>query len=541
MAAESSALAGATKAAAYGVALQAFIRVSSFTLNAFVLRRIQGDVLGVVNIRLTLLYNTLLFVSREALRRACLTRTKTSVVWSKTFNLMWCSVLVWTVSAPVLCALWLSPLLTQPDLNWDSLGVVIFSISALCEISVEPLWVLAESLHHTRLKVVGEGIGQLSRVVVVVCGILLAPEADLIIFCAGQVVYSLMYVLVYLVYFKYLFTKRQVRELPVASFGGVLPSLSYKEFCDEEQFRLAKGFFWQSVLKMILTNGEGYVMTVFSVLSFAQQGVFDIISNLGSIVARFVFKPIEESFYVFFACTLYRGLPASEQKEDSLEVATKTLAVLSKFVVCIGLVILIFGLSYSHLALTIYGGCRLTDMGGHDLMRWYSLYVVLLAINGITECFFFAVMSEREVSRYNQRLLLFSATFLIFSLILTSVMGSAGFIVANCVNMLVRIVHSCRFIHRYFLGTKYNIWRMSILSPHLLVVFALVGAVLQMSEIWLYTNELHGAVAHVSVGICCLAILSLAVAKTEQDLCNFLIERLPSKLSTLLSNILKWL
>jgi hypothetical protein len=51
MAAESSALAGATKAAAYGVALQAFIRVSSFTLNAFVLRRIQGDVLGVVNIR----------------------------------------------------------------------------------------------------------------------------------------------------------------------------------------------------------------------------------------------------------------------------------------------------------------------------------------------------------------------------------------------------------------------------------------------------------------------------------------------------------
>ena len=60
-------------------------------------------------------------------------------------------------------------------------------------------------------------------------------------------------------------------------------------------------------------------------------------------------------------------------------------------------------------------------------------------------------------------------------------------------------------------------------------------------QIWLYTNELHGAVAHVSVGICCLAILSLAVAKTEQDLCNFLIERLPSKLSTLLSNILKWL
>ena len=56
-------------------------------------------------------------------------------------------------------------------------------------------------------------------------------------------------------------------------------------------------------------------MTIFGVLTFAEQGVYDVINNLGSLAARFVFLPIEESFYVFFASTLYRGVPAAQQTE----------------------------------------------------------------------------------------------------------------------------------------------------------------------------------------------------------------------------------
>ena len=43
--------------------------------------------------------------------------------------------------------------------------------------------------------------------------------------------------------------------------------------------------------------------------------MYDIINNLGSLAARFVFLPIEESFYVFFASILYRGEPAEGQKK----------------------------------------------------------------------------------------------------------------------------------------------------------------------------------------------------------------------------------
>ena len=44
-------------------------------------------------------------------------------------------------------------------------------------------------------------------------------------------------------------------------------------------------------------------------------GVYDIINNLGSLVPRFIFQPIEENFSVYFANNMYRGKPAKEQPE----------------------------------------------------------------------------------------------------------------------------------------------------------------------------------------------------------------------------------
>lgn len=66
------------------------------------------------------------------------------------------------------------------------------------------------------------------------------------------------------------------------------------------------GFYKQSVLKQILTEGERYLMTFFDILTFEEQGIYDLISNLGSLAARFVFLPIEENAYQYFAQSLQR-------------------------------------------------------------------------------------------------------------------------------------------------------------------------------------------------------------------------------------------
>lgn len=111
--------------------------------------------------------------------------------------------------------------------------------------------------------------------------------------------------------------------------------------------------------------------------------------------------------------------------------AAEVLECLLKLVLVIGLVITVFGYSFSYLALDIYGGPLLSSgagecaacqdfarpfhhawlwpgmrcalrtvfMKGPGLLRCYSGYVLLLAINGVTECFVFAAMSQDEVDK----------------------------------------------------------------------------------------------------------------------------------------------
>ena len=78
---------------------------------------------------------------------------------------------------------------------------------------------------------------------------------------------------------------------------------------------------------------------------------------------------------------------------------------------------------------------------GPLLLKWYCVYVLIIAVNGITECFMFALMSKDEVDYYNRKMVLFSVAFLVASLLFTKFFGSVGFILANCFNMVLRIAH----------------------------------------------------------------------------------------------------
>ena len=64
---------------------------------------------------------------------------------------------------------------------------------------------------------------------------------------------------------------------------------------------MAVSFLGQGVLKQVLTEGERYVMTVLSLLSLAEQGIYDVVSNLGSLAARSEQKNIHrlDVFFLF--------------------------------------------------------------------------------------------------------------------------------------------------------------------------------------------------------------------------------------------------
>lgn len=532
----------AAKGALYTSLLQALIRVSSFVLNGIILRYITLKVLGVVNMRLMLLYNTVLFLSREPIRKACLSRLRGGRNWTHVFNLSWTSMPVGLLCCIILSLLWLSPtVMSQPDdLNGYAMGVLLFCTAGLVELLAEPLVILGQAHQYVTTKVIVEGASQLCKCVFTVVMVMWFPQWGITALSIANLSYSIIYFLLYYIYFYYHLSHHE--SLPVKRLRDVLPKLiPGQPLLDANLAKLAWSFLQQSLLKQLLTDGEKYLITYFDLLTFSKQGVYDIINNLGSLVPRLIFQPIEENFSVYFANNMYRGKPAKEQPENKVKLAAEVLAMLLKLVILVALVILTFGYSYSFLLLDIYGGTNLTSEDGHWLLRTYCMYVLFLAVNGVTEGFAFAMMSKEHVDRHNHLLMVSSVLYLMTSYVLTGVCGSAGLILANCVNMAVRIVCSLKFIRDFFSTTSYDPLRCGIPSVKFLLTFIIVSMITIMSEIYFCCeNGWLWRFAHVGVGLTCLFWLLLATAFTEQELCQFLYEQLPTKVTSRLNFVMKY-
>lgn len=85
--------------------------------------------------------------------------------------------------------------------------------------------------------------------------------------------------------------------------------------------------------------------------------------------------------------------------------------------------------------------------------------------------------------RHNRLLVAFSVLYLIASFMLTWLLGSAGLILANCVNMAIRIIFSLKFINDFFSTTPFNPLKDCILSKWLNVVFVITWIATALSEV----------------------------------------------------------
>ncbi|XP_069874629.1 man(5)GlcNAc(2)-PP-dolichol translocation protein RFT1 isoform X1 [Dipodomys merriami] len=518
----------AAQLASSGLLLQVLFRLITFVLNAFILRFLSKEIVGVVNVRLTLLYSTTIFLAREAFRRACLSRG-TQQDWSQTLNLLWLTIPLGVFWSLFLGWIWLH-LLEVPDPNvvpHYGTGVVLFGLSAVVELLGEPFWVLAQAHMFIKLKVIAESLSVILRSILTALLVIWLPHWGLHIFSVAQIFYTTVLVLCYVIYFTKLLsspesTKQQT--LPVSRITDLLPNITRsRAFVNWQEAKLTWSFFKQSFLKQILTEGERYVMTFLNVLNFGDQGVYDIVNNLGSLVARLIFQPIEESFYIFFAKVVEREKDAILQKQEDVAVAATVLEFLLKLALLTGLTITVFGFAYSQLALDIYGGAMLSSGTGPILLRCYCVYVLLLAINGVTECFTFAAMSKEEVDRYNFTMLALSSSFLVLSYLLTHWCGSVGFILANCFNMGIRITQSLRFIHRYYQKSPHRPLAGLRVSPALLGVFSLSAVITSISEVFLCCEQGWPArLTHIVVGAFCLGVTLGTAFLTETKLIHFL-------------------
>ena len=229
---------------------------------------------------------------------------------------------------------------------------------------------------------------------------------------------------------------------------------------------LSASLYLQTGIKWLLTEGDKILISAFATLE--DQGTYAISANYGGLLARMLFRPIEDSSRNLFAnlCSDTKEDVAKEalMKQDKAEpVATskqkaeiqQAASILHDIlkVYYIGsLVVIVIGPTAAPVLLRLVAGSRWTSSGAGDVLSIYCFCIPLLAINGVSEAFVSATASTKQLQRQSMWMGGFSAGFAISAYVFLRVlkMGAIGLVLANCVNMILRIVFNLYYSRDYF-------------------------------------------------------------------------------------------
>ncbi|KAK7690222.1 hypothetical protein QCA50_006875 [Cerrena zonata] len=284
-------------------------------------------------------------------------------------------------------------------------------------------------------------------------------------------------------------------------------SLSTKtQYFDTPLFKLSAAMTVQSVVKHFLTEGDKFVVSQLSPLS--DQGGYAIASNYGSLVARIIFQPIEETSRVFFSKALST---TSDIPKEALESAANILVTILQMFTHLLLLLGTFGPPYLPLALSIVLPHRYLATSAPAILKVYVLYIPMMAFNGILEAFFASTATPDDLRKQSRWLLIFSVCFVGASVVFSQYLGlgDAGLVWANIVNLALRASYAWIFAQNFF--TRRNAGQLVSLrgiAPPLPVsiCFALCAIVTRCSYTWYHDRPLtiRGQLPHLVVGVGCV-------------------------------------
>lgn len=197
----------------------------------------------------------------------------------------------------------------------------------------------------------------------------------------------------------------------------------------------------------------------------------------------------------------------SDQNPMKMQESVNVLTHLCSAVMSIGLVVLVFGQSYSSTLLWLYGGSKLTLHLPILLMRAHCLAILLLGINGVTECYTNATADSATINKSNLIMIYESIAFLGASYLFAIWFGSVGFIFGNCVNMSLRILHSTNFINRRYGDTVYRPLRGLVPKPMFSASLLIAALVTNLSHAYFFPDE---KVLHLFIGIMMFVIVFIS-------------------------------
>jgi hypothetical protein len=237
-------------------------------------------------------------------------------------------------------------------------------------------------------------------------------------------------------------------------------SIAFKYF-STPLLRLTGSLTLQSALKYILTQGDSLLITTYT--SLADQGAYALASNYGGLIARMLFQPIEESSRNMFAklcaspetATSTRDANNEQQLQErrrNLSQAARVLTIILRLYSIISLFAVTLGPTLAPLLLSVVAGRKWSATNASNVLATYCYYIPFLAINGVTEGFVAAVATNKQLYAQSISMGFFFAAFAgsAWFFLGQLQLGGSGVVLANTVNMALRIIWNTWFINRFF-------------------------------------------------------------------------------------------
>ncbi|CAB3406166.1 unnamed protein product [Caenorhabditis bovis] len=502
------------KSFGYNVSGQLFARIISFAINMYLLRVINNDVIGLVNVRLNLMYSTILFLTREPMRKANIDRDSVP----QFVNILWLSPIIATILSVICLAIW--SIFSTTSENVSLFVLLSFPLSSIIEAFAEPFATISLRYSLGRHFAIGQGVLICMKRIFVFAALFILPNVyhlDLFAYAQyfGSIVYLIFHVSAFLIYMK----GESYPELEkFQGFRSLLPDPS--QGVDTESVKAVSTMFSHSILKQFIAEGSAYVMTFTELLSLKQQAVYDAVERIGSLVARAILAPLEENGFAYFSNAIHKQSTVFNKSTKEHDELIKTLSNILHIAGVIGFVACAFGVPYSPTAIYLYGGDLLYSNGGSVLLSLYSIYLFIMAVNGITECFAMASMNNREVLTHGSFLLLTALGQLFLNFVLCYYFNSPGFIIANIVTMMIRIGYSWRHISNYLGPRTPSFFTILPTFDTITFIFASFFATSFSYLIFGTTPGLSYLFSHLAIGAVLFSLLAMNIAQHDPVFAN---------------------
>ncbi|KAI8337691.1 Rft protein-domain-containing protein [Chlamydoabsidia padenii] len=556
-------LSSTAKGASYLILLQLVSRMLTFILHQIVLRYTTAETFGIASVKLELLLSTILFISREGYRCALvrggdtlktpdskdinsLTKhqsdaTPTTTLGSsllcdqtakgqeqKVTNISYLPTVLGLLTTCLACGYYLNTIdeTVASIYPYYRISVALFGAAAMIELCVEPLFIMALNRMYFQLRVSVEGVAVVLRCLITFSLTLWGARQQsgnnnvygILAFAVAQFVYGLVIAFGYAGYF---LNKVRTKEMDLSNLIPmqlVSSSDGRKYWFDPALTTLGSTLTKQSLLKHVLTEGDKMLISALS--SDSDQGVYAFVVNYGCLVVRILFQPLEETGRTLFSKLLNKTNITNEQhKQDTNKMAMDILMLIIRFHVILGLIFICFGTNYTATLIDLLVGKRWSHGEGNAplVLSFYCMYVPIMGINGITEGFVQAVASRSDLAKLSYYMVGFSLCFMGAGVFFMHILqlGAIGLVLANMVNLGIRITYSWYYIITFFRSQEISTHQLTLLAwlPSYMTMsaFGTSWLVTFWSKQWIGWESFQQKLLHIGVGGTCFGLVCLVM------------------------------